>query len=167
MEPTDRLAPVSAEIKVLGPGDETTLRGVAPDVFDHHVVPELAAEFLADPRHHLAVAVASGRVVGFASAVHYIHPDKPPELWVNEVGVVANYRKRGIGRRLLEALFTVGRDLGCREAWVLTDRENEPAKRLYASAGGREPTGKPVMFEFSLGSDRVQEPLVTGSSGPA
>ena len=28
------------------------------------------------------------QIVGFASAVHYVHPDKPPELWINEMGVV-------------------------------------------------------------------------------
>jgi len=39
-----------------------------------------------DPRHHLVVAVEHV-VVGFCSAVDYIQPDKPPELWINEVGV--------------------------------------------------------------------------------
>jgi hypothetical protein len=48
---------VSVEIRVLGPGDETLLRGVAPDVFDDEVDPRLTAQFLQDPRHHLAVAV--------------------------------------------------------------------------------------------------------------
>ena len=56
------------------------------------------AEFLADSRHHLAVAVDEGRVVGMASAVHYVHPDKPPELWINEVGVAPTHRGLGIGR---------------------------------------------------------------------
>ena len=44
------------EIAILGPGAEATLATVAPDVFDHHLQSELSAEFLADPRHHLAVA---------------------------------------------------------------------------------------------------------------
>jgi hypothetical protein len=33
------------------------------------------------------MATAGDTVVGFASAVHYVHPDKAPELWINEVGV--------------------------------------------------------------------------------
>ena len=86
-----------------------------------------------------------------ASAVHYIHPDKPPELWINEVGVAAAYQQQGIGGRLLRALFDRGRELGCGEAWVLTDWENEAARRLYASVGGREePPEGAVLVTFEL-----------------
>jgi DNA-binding MarR family transcriptional regulator len=95
-------------IRILGPADAAMLDKVAPDVFDHAIDPALMAEFLADPRHHLAVALAGGQVVGMASAVHYVHPDKPPELWINEVGVAPPYQRRGIGRQLLEALFAHG-----------------------------------------------------------
>ena len=42
------------------------------------------------------------------SAVHYVHPDKlRPELWINEVGVAASHRRRGLGTRLLLAVFAV------------------------------------------------------------
>jgi aminoglycoside 6'-N-acetyltransferase I len=149
---TTRIA-VSVEIRLLGPRDEAALRRVAPDVFDNEVDPRLTAEFLQDPRHHLAVAVEAGTVVGFASAVHYVHPDKPPELWINEVSVAPSHQRHGIGRQLLSALFRVGDSLGCREAWVLTEQSNLVAKRLYQSAGGSEPPeGAPVMFIFRLGS---------------
>src|SRR3954469_5745113 len=104
-------------IRLLGPGDAPVLDRVAPDVFDNEIDPRRTAEFLADARHHLAVAIEGDRVVGMASGVHYIHPDKPPELWVNEVGVAPPYQAQGIGRRLLQALFDRGRELGCRQAW--------------------------------------------------
>ena len=65
---------MAIEIKVLGPQDVGVLANVAPDVFDHPIDVGRADEFLADPRHHLAVAVEDGLVVGFVSAVHYVHP---------------------------------------------------------------------------------------------
>ena len=139
------------QVRVLGPGDEGVLGNVAPDVFDHPVQPELAAEFLRDPRHHLAVALdADGRVVGFASGLHYVHPDKPAELWVNEVGVAESHRRQGLAAAVLRALFDAGRRHGCGEAWVLTDRSNDAAMRLYASLGA-EPPDDAVMFTFDLG----------------
>lgn len=49
----------SIEIRVLVPGDEALLADTATDVFDNAVQPQLAAEFLADPRHHLVVARAA------------------------------------------------------------------------------------------------------------
>jgi aminoglycoside 6'-N-acetyltransferase I len=136
---------------MLGPGDEAVLANVAPGVFDHEVEPALSAEFLHDPRHHLAVALEDGTVVGFASGVHYVHPDKPVELWVNEVGVAPTHQRRGLGKQLLRALFAHARALGCREAWVLTSPANGPAVRLYESAGGNDLEDSPVMFTFRLG----------------
>lgn len=140
------------DIRILGASDGAALDSVAPGVFDRSVVPARAAEFLADPRHHLAVAIDAGTVVGMASAVHYIHPDKPPELWINEVGVASTHRKRGLAKRLLQAILDEGRSLRCGEAWVLTDSSNAPARRLYESVGGSEPQGETVMYEFSLGA---------------
>jgi ribosomal protein S18 acetylase RimI-like enzyme len=140
------------EIKVLESQDADVLANLAPDVFDDPIDMGRAREFLADRRHHLAVAVDDGQVVGFVSAVHYLHPDKPhPELWINEVGVAATHRRRGLGTRLLHSVFAVARGLGCTEAWVLTDRANTAAMRLYTAAGS---TGAPtdhVMFTFRLG----------------
>jgi aminoglycoside 6'-N-acetyltransferase I len=137
MSDADALARVIM-VRVLEPDEGRMLDDVAPDVFDRPVDPRWTAEFLADPRHHLAVALDGGRVVGMASAVHYVHPDKPPELWVNEVGVAESHWRRGIGRGLLEALLQRGSELGCSQAWVGTDEANVAARRLYASVGGVE-----------------------------
>jgi GNAT superfamily N-acetyltransferase len=141
---------VSVEIKILGRGDEAVLSSVAPGVFDCDVEEHRSSEFLGDPRHHLAVVIEAGLVVGFASAVHYVHPDKSPELWVNEVGVAPTHRNRGLGKKLMRALFQVGRELGCCQAWVLTGRSNPSAMRLYASVGGIEASDEQVMFTFRL-----------------
>ncbi len=141
---------MSIAITVLGKDDGAILNKVAPGVFDHAILPARRDEFLNDPRHHLAVAIDDGVVVGMASGVHYVHPDKEPELWINEVGVAATHRNRGIGKQLLEALLHRGRELGCAEAWVLTDRDNSPAMRMYAGAGGIEAAKDSVMFTFRL-----------------
>ncbi len=142
------------QIRVLESGDDDVLGTIEPDVFDSALDVRATSEFLRDPRHHIVVAIDGGVVVGFASAVHYVHPDKPlPELWINEVGVASTHRGRGVGKAILQKLLDHARDLGCAEAWVLTDRTNQEASRLYASRGGIEaPTGQ-VMFTFSLNSD--------------
>jgi ribosomal protein S18 acetylase RimI-like enzyme len=137
-------------IKTLTIEDLPLLMNAAQDVFDNPVDESFAREFLSDPRHHLVAAVVEDRVVGFASAVHYIHPDKPPELWIDEVGVAPSHQGRGIGRAIMEKILKLGRELGCRNAWVLTDRGNEPANRLYRSVGGETGEEGTVMYEFDL-----------------
>jgi ribosomal protein S18 acetylase RimI-like enzyme len=142
---------VAVEIRVLGPEDDLVLTRVAPDVFDQPINPVWAGEFLRDPRLHLAVALDRGTVVGFASGVHYLHPDKPPELFINEVGVAPTHHRQGLGQRVLQALLERGRSLGCSQAWVLTSRSNTAAKRLSASLGGSDASEEDqVMFEFPL-----------------
>jgi aminoglycoside 6'-N-acetyltransferase I len=144
------------DIRVLRAGEEAILDNVFPGVFDNCVDRTAAPEFLADPRHHLAVAIEDGEVVAFASGVHYVHPDKPqPEMWINEVGVAESRRGCGLGKAVVQALLEEARRLGCAEAWVLTDRANAAAMHLYAACGGSEQPPDPVMFAFRL----VQRPL--------
>jgi len=141
-------------IRMMGWEDGDVLDHVSPDVFDGDIDPRCFAEFLTDSRHHMALALVGDLVVGFASAVHYVHPDKPSEMWINEIVVSDSQRRRGIGKQLLEKLFEHARELGCKEAWVLTDEDNAGARGLYAAAGGKE---KPsVIVSFNLGSGRPE-----------
>lgn len=123
---------------------------MAPDVFDHEVDPRRASAFLTAPHHHLVVATLDGLVIGFASAFHDLHPDKPPELFVNEVGVAPHHRRQGLGKRLLHALFAAGRSAGCNKAWLLTTRANRAARALFASMGGQEAPEGAVLVTFDL-----------------
>ena len=142
------------DIKILGPDDLNVLSNIASDVFDNRIDQQFATEFLDDPRHHLAAAIDDGQVVGFASAVHYVHPDKPPELWINEVGVAPGHQGRGIGRALMRSLFELARTLECKEAWVLAEGSNEGAQRFYTALGG-EPSSA-VMFSFRLNDRDIE-----------
>lgn len=131
-------------------GEEGLFARIAPGVFDKPVDPALLQAFLGDPRLHLVLAIDEGLVVGMASAVDYIHPDKPRELWINEVGVSEAWRQRGVASQLLEALFEHARALGCWQAWVLTNRSNAAAMRLYAGAGGKLDAEDTAMFTIDL-----------------
>jgi aminoglycoside 6'-N-acetyltransferase I len=138
-------------IKVLERGDEAVLSRIAAGVFDNPIDPELTREFLEDLRHHIAVAIDGGLVVGFASGVHYVHPDKPPQLWINEVAIAPGHRRRGLGKAVLRALLALGQRLNCTEAWVLTDRTNVAAMALYASLGGAEGADRQGPSDATLG----------------
>ena len=138
-------------LKLLRLSDLPLLNHVAGDVFDDPIVESSAQEFLADPRHRLVVALDDNLVVGFVSAVNYVHPDKPaPELWINEIGVAPTHQRQGVGKALMQAILEESKRSGCSEAWVLTDRGNLPAMAMYKSAGGEETPPDSVMFTFRL-----------------
>ena len=88
-----------------------------------------------------------------------MHPDKPaPELWINEVGVAPGAQGRGVGKALLAEVLRTGREAGCAEAWVLTDRANAAAMHLYASLGGVPDPGDTVMFTYVLATGDPARP---------
>jgi len=141
---------MTIDVRILKAGEEGVFAKVAPDAFDNAIDLTLAREFLAEPHYHIAVAIDDGVVVGMASGVDYIHPDKPRELWINEVGTASTHRGQGIGKKVVTALVDHGRSLGCKVAWVLTDTDNIAARALYKSAGGKELKTDTVHVEWAL-----------------
>jgi ribosomal protein S18 acetylase RimI-like enzyme len=76
------------------------------------------------------------------------HPDKPTELYIDEVGVTPALQRQGIASAMLERMLALGKALGCAEAWVGTETDNGPARGLYESRGAAaEPF---VLYLFKL-----------------
>lgn len=136
--------------RMLGPSDAHVLDNVAEQVFDHTIRSEWAAAFFADGQHRLAVAQAGDLVVGMASAVIHQHPDKRPQLFVNEVGVARGYRRQGIATQLVRLLLDSAVEAGCREAWVATEESNLAARALYRALEGSEEPERAVVFTFKI-----------------
>jgi len=96
--------------------DTAILHRVAVDVFDEPVNAKRLAAYLAEPGHLMIVALAGDEVVAQCAAVIHRHPDKPTELYIDEVGVSPTFQRQGIARQLLDEMFALGKALGCEEA---------------------------------------------------
>ncbi len=139
------------EIRRLFPGDDAVLMNVADEVFDEPVVSDRVAACLREPGHLTIVAIAEGIVVGQCAAVIHRHPDKPTELYVDEVGVAPAFQRRGIAGKMLDAMFALGREQGCQEAWVGTEPDNAAARALYESREEPHDEAEPfVMYLYRL-----------------
>ncbi len=122
----------------LGPDDLSLLVSVREGLFDNAVDPVQAAAFLADPLHEIMLALVGDGAVGMATGTVLLHPDKPPAMFVNEVGVREDWRRRGIGRAVTERLIAVARARGCKGIWLGTEPDNDAALALYRGLGGDE-----------------------------
>lgn len=140
---------MNVEIRQLRPGEEAVLARVAPDVFDQQIDPQRAAAYLAEPSHFMFVAIVDGVVVGQCAAVVHRHPDKPNELYIDEVGVTPTLHRRGIATRMLDAMLEFAQSIGCEEAWVGTEIDNRPARGLYRRFQPKT-EGTFVMFEYEF-----------------
>lgn len=83
-----------------------------------------------DGERHVGIAVCFGGFSTFAAR---------PLLNVHDLAVIAEYRGRRIGRRLLEAVEQHARATGCCKV-TLEVLEGNPARRLYDSMGYSAPT---------------------------
>ncbi len=146
------MMPESLSIRIVQQDNASLLDQVDDEVFDHAVQPALLEAFLASQSHAMVVAVLDDRVVGMATGVSYVHPDKPLAMFINEVGVSPRMQGKGIGKRLVTALLDEARRRGCSEAWVATEVGNRPARALYESLGGVEDSEHAVVYVYPLGA---------------
>lgn len=126
---------------------------ISSDAFDDPVIPDQAQAFLADDRHEIVAAIYVEQIIGFASAIVHLHPDKNPEFFISEVGVNKEYRRKGLGFRLVSHLLGLARERGCQCAWVSTEGDNLPARALYHKLNARE-TKEIVVYDWDEGLNR-------------
>jgi aminoglycoside 3-N-acetyltransferase I len=122
--------------------EATTVEQVeaAAPLYDGPPVRLATNAFLADPRHHLLVALDDdGRTVGFISGVEMTHPDKGTEMFLYELAVAEDSRQQGIGLTLTASLADLARSRGCYGMWVGVDTDNAAAHATYRAAGGNKP----------------------------
>ena len=73
---------------------------------------------------------AQGRAVGFCSFWRVLD-----ELHINNIAVLAEFRRAGIATALLTHVLAEGARLGARRATLEVRRSNEPARSLYERFG--------------------------------
>ncbi|GAA0799116.1 GNAT family N-acetyltransferase [Spirilliplanes yamanashiensis] len=120
------------------------------DLYDDLPRPDAVARFLADPHHHLLYAYdgdtdgdtddtgGGARVVGMISGVETTHPDKGTEMFLYELSVAEDARRRGVATALVGALAALARERGCYGMWVGTEPDNVAALATYRRAGGQD-----------------------------
>jgi ribosomal protein S18 acetylase RimI-like enzyme len=127
------------EIRELAPGDEELLHRalrVFKDV--DAAAPDL---FLEDPRTHTFVALDADAVIGWCYGYELLRPEGRWMMFMQQIDVLPERRREGVGRVLLDAFVALARSKGHQKMWLYTDAGNEAARRLYEGAGG-DPTEK-------------------------
>lgn len=128
--------------------DDPMFAEIRPEVFDHPIIPDNLAAHLASRTHFLACALDGRAMVGMVMANLHLHPDKPNELYVDEIGVTPSHRGRGIATLLMAEAVAWGREQGCSSCWLGTEPDNTAAQALYRK--WQDDPDDIVMFEFDL-----------------
>ncbi len=84
-------------------------------------------------------------VVGQVMCVVHDHPDKPTELFLDEIGTGEDWRRRGVARALMEAVFACADSEAIEEIWLGTEPANLPARSLYEQYSA---AGEPALIYY-------------------
>lgn len=97
---------------------------------------ESIREAISKPLYHMFTAKEDGKVVGYAGA--YMAAD---ELNITNVVVDASYRRRGIGRMLMQAIVNLAQRQRLSSIYLEVRASNEAARALYREIGF-DPAGR-------------------------
>jgi len=93
--------------------------------------------FLAQESNYLIIAEDGNAPVGSLTA--YRMPAlccDATMVYIFEIEVTENYRRQGIGTRMINLLKQFCLEDGVEDIWVATEKDNQAARRLYESTGG-------------------------------
>ena len=121
------------------------LARIAPGTFDHAIDPARLERYLSNPANWLVVAVKDGLVVSMCMCVVHHHPDKPTELFLDEIGTGDDWRRQGAARCLMQTVFDRADAEGIEEIWLGTEPDNLPARSLYEGTGAK---GEPAVIYY-------------------
>lgn len=121
------------------------LGSVAEGVFDESIKPDRLARYLSNPANLMIVAVNNGLVIGQCMCVIHDHPDKPTELYLDEIGTGDEWRRMGVANSLMQAVFAKADELEIDEIWLGTEPDNVAARGLYEKTGAK---GDPAIIYY-------------------
>ncbi|SIO12695.1 Ribosomal protein S18 acetylase RimI [Parasphingorhabdus marina DSM 22363] len=133
-------------IRKLGPEDIELVHSAA-DLFDDPPIKEQTKAFLESDRDHIWIAYLGQEPVGMLTATTLLHPDKSPHIFVNELGIDDDYRRRGIATRLMAEAVSFARSCGLTPLWLAAEGDDDQANAFYRSLS--EPTERvSVVYEW-------------------
>lgn len=124
------------------------LDNVAAGTFDHPIAPDRLARYLASPLNWMAVALHDVLVVGMVMLMVHDHPDKPSELFLDEIGTGDDWRRKGIARALMQEVFKRADAEGIEEIWLGTEPDNVAARGLYEGFSHKREDALIYYFEW-------------------
>jgi aminoglycoside 3-N-acetyltransferase I len=140
-------------IRRLGPDDRETARAtftLMARVFGEKQAPLTDAyidRLLARPDFWVLAALDHGHVVGGLTAhTLMMTAYEGAEVFIYDIAVTLEHRRRGFGRRLVDGVRNEATSLGIQTVFVPADDEDTEALEFYTALGGA-PTSV-TMFEF-------------------
>jgi ribosomal protein S18 acetylase RimI-like enzyme len=93
--------------------------------------------FLEYPQNLAFIAKCNEEVTGFIYGYSLMSLNSNPQLFIYSVDVLSKFQNKGIGSKLFKYAVDFSRENGFSECYVITDKGNKRACRIYEKSGGK------------------------------
>jgi len=112
---------------------------------------ERLADFLKHSQNLAFIAELHGEVVGLIYGYVLVSLNSAPQLFVYAVDVLPKFQNQGIGSKLFQYVVDYSRRNGFSECFVITDKANKKACRIYEKAGGKNDFEDEIVYVIKHG----------------
>jgi len=120
--------------KLLQKKDAHLICGINEDFRDYK--PERVKAFLSEPQNIAFTAELDGKIIGLIHGYSLTRMDsKAPQFFIYAVDIVPVHQDKGYGSAFIQYVVDWAREHGFSESFVLTDKDNHRACRVYEKAG--------------------------------
>lgn len=138
---------MSTQIKKITKFDSKLIHHLFHEIEEEQALPN--PQFFKEEQNILLVAYTDNRPCGFLYGYLLQDPkSENPKIFLYSVDVFKQYQKMGIGTDLINELKNIARANHCSEIFVLTNKSNEAAMKLYEKTGGQKEKDDDVLFIY-------------------
>lgn len=110
---------------------------------------EKVERFLEKNNNYLIAYLENKKVIGFVLAYKLQRYDEKNDMiYIHEVGVLEEYRRLGIGKKLMEYVKDICKEENLSKIFLITNKSNIPAVSLYESSGGKATEDDNVVYWY-------------------
>ena len=92
-------------------------------------------KYISDKDKQILVAINDSKIIGLASLVFLPRLNQKLELWIPELVVDKNYRKKGVGKALIQYCIKIAKKKGCFRLRLESGNKRKGSHKFYKKIG--------------------------------
>jgi GNAT superfamily N-acetyltransferase len=140
---------MSEKFRILKTEDISDMKSVIEDdgmVFDA----ENLRAFFNRPWNYAFGCFVGDKIIGLAYAYDLQRPDGRHMFYLHSIGLLTGYRDKGLGTKFFQHIADYARNNGFSEIFVITDRGNPRACRIYEKAGAKNDYENEIVYVMNF-----------------
>lgn len=95
------------------------------------------------------IAVKENEIIGFAYGYILLRPDGEKDFYMHSIDIIDKYQGKGYGTKLMNFILGYISDIGCRELFLITNKNNVQACKCYKKSGGITVSDDDIVYIFN------------------